>query len=276
MALKEKWLNINVNINKINKKIQRSNDIMKNEMETKVIDFEGGKILGVRDSEGKIWMGIKNTYLDLGLSERQAKYQVEKIGSDIVLSKGVRNFVLPSKGGKQNAICLYEDFVTLWLAKITLTPKMQEENPDAVKKLIEYQLKAAKVLHNAFMGTEGEKKQFYDDLGLSGRIDDLTNKVEVNNDKISKLNDKVGDLITNSTINSRQSQKLLECARNKIRQLLGNAHSSNYKKYSRVYFKNLWLNFCDEYEIGSYKDLCPIYYKEAFDFIENWTYKGVA
>jgi len=44
-ALKEKWLNINVNINKINKKIQRSNDIMKNEMETKVIDFEGGKII---------------------------------------------------------------------------------------------------------------------------------------------------------------------------------------------------------------------------------------
>lgn len=249
---------------------------MKNEMETKVIDFEGGRILGVRDSEGTIWMGIKNTYLDLGFTEEKAKYQIRKINDDIVLKKGVRNFTLPSKGGKQSTVCIREDFATLWLAKITLTPAMKKENPNGVDRLISYQLKAAKVLHNAFMGTGKKKKQFYDDLGLKGRIEDLTNKVEVANSNIEKLNSKVGDLITNSTINSRQSQKLLECARNKIRQLLGNAHSSNYKKHSRVYFKNLWLNFCDEYEIGSYKDLCPIYYEEAFDFIENWAYRSVA
>ena len=36
----------------------------------------------------------------------------------------------------------------LWLAKISLTPKMQKENSKAVEKLIAYQLKCAKVLHN--------------------------------------------------------------------------------------------------------------------------------
>jgi hypothetical protein len=195
---------------------------------------------------------------------------------NIVLSKEVSSLTLPTNGGEQKAICIQEDFVTLWLAKIKLTPTMKKNNPTSISRLVEYQLKAAKVLHNAFMGTEKKKKQFYDDLGLKGRIDDLTNKVEVANSSIEKLNSKVGNLITNSTINSRQSQKLLECARNRVRELLGNAHSNNYKKYSRVYFKNLWLNFCDEYEIGSYKDLCPIYYEEAFDFIENWAYRSVA
>lgn len=194
---------------------------MNNKMEVKVINFEDGKILGVRDLEGKVWMGIRKACLDIGLTIDQAKRQIKNLQEDIVLSKGVSNLTLPTNGGGQKAICVQEDFITLWLAKIKLTPTMKKNNPTSINKLVAYQLKAAKVLHNAFMGTEDKKKQFYNDLGLKGRIEDLTNKVEVNNDKISKLNDKVGDLINNSTINSRQSQKLLECARDRVRELLG-------------------------------------------------------
>lgn len=250
--------------------------MMKNEMETKLINFEGGKILGVKDSKGIIWMGIRKAYLDLGFTEDKARYQIRKINADIVLNKGVRNFTLPSNGGEQKTACIREDFATLWLAKIILTPNMKKENPNGVNKLIQYQLKATKVLHNAFMGTEGKKREFFDDLGLKGEIVNLKNEVKESNDKIIELDSTVKSLIDSSTINSRQSQKLLQSARNRVRELLGDAHSSNYKKHSRVYFKNLWLNLCDIYEVGSYKDLCPIYYEEAFDFIENWTYKEVA
>ena len=253
---------------------------MKNEMETKLIDFEGGEFLGVKNENGKIYLGIKKSCVDIGLTERQAKTQIKDIKENLVLNEGVHNFVLvQNEGGrkvKREVTGIEEKFVTAWLMQIKLTPTFKKENPNTFKRLIKYQIKAVDVLHNAFMGTKEMKKEFYNDLGLKGEIVNLKNEVKESNNKIIELNNKVGELITNSTINSRQSQKLLSCARDRVRELLGNAHSTNYKKYSRVYFKNLWLNFCDIYEVGSYKDLCPIYYEEAFDFIENWEYKEVA
>lgn len=249
---------------------------MKNEMETKLIDFNGGKILGVRDSEGNIWMGIRKACTDIGLTLHQADRQRDNIKNDLVFEEGYSYLSIPTKGGIQKTWCLKEEFVTLWLAKISLTPAMKKNNPKTINKLVEYQLKAANVLHNAFMGTEEKKKEFFNDLGIKGEIVNLKNEIKESSNKIIELDSTVKNLIDNSTINSRQSQKLLASARDRVRALLGDAHSSKYKKYSRVYFKNLWLNFCDEYEVGSYKDLCPVHYEEAFNFINNWEYKEVA
>jgi hypothetical protein len=234
-------------------------------METKLINFEGGQILGVKDEQENIWMGIKKACTDIGLTDGQARRQVQNISDDVVLKQGVTKMRLLTKGGKQEVLCIKEDFVTLWLAKIKLTPTMQKENPKAVDKLVKYQLKAAKVLHEAFMATEEQKQEFYDEMGLKGEIVDLKNEVVT-------LSNRVDSLIDNSTINTRQAQKLLACARDKIRELLGDTHSINYKKYSRIYFKNLWNNFGDHFNVGTYKDLCPIHYDEGFDFINNWKY----
>jgi hypothetical protein len=43
------------------------------------------------------------------------------------------------------------DFLPLWLAKISITPKMKKNNPELVEKLIQYQLKAKDVLAAAFL-----------------------------------------------------------------------------------------------------------------------------
>lgn len=48
-------------------------------------------------------------------------------------------------------LALKLDYVPLWLAKITVTPAMQENNPTLVEKLIEYQLKAKDALAAAFL-----------------------------------------------------------------------------------------------------------------------------
>ena len=53
---------------------------------------------------------------------------------------------LPTQGGEQEVLCLNIDFVPLWLAKISITPSMKENNPRLVDKLIVYQLKAKDVL----------------------------------------------------------------------------------------------------------------------------------
>lgn len=58
---------------------------------------------------------------------------------------------LPTNGGMQEVLCIELDFLPLWLAKISITPKMQKENTWTVRRLVEFQLKAKDVLAAAFL-----------------------------------------------------------------------------------------------------------------------------
>ena len=93
----------------------------------------------------------------LGLSEGQRNRQLLNMGNDIVISKGISNLILPTKGGKQDILCIRHDFVPLWLAKITITPAMKQITPDLVDKLVDYQLKAKDVLAEAFLPKKEKK-----------------------------------------------------------------------------------------------------------------------
>lgn len=81
-------------------------------------------------------------------------------------------------------------------------------------------------------------------------------------------------MIDYSTINYKQQQDLLQTARKRVNNLLGGAHAPEYKEYSRIYFKNLWQDFCKAFDCGSYKDLNPLYMAEdiAKKWIQNWEY----
>ena len=81
-------------------------------------------------------------------------------------------------------------------------------------------------------------------------------------------------MIDYSTINYKQQQDLLQTARNRVNFLLGGAHSPEYKEHSRIYFKNLWQDFCKAFECGSYKDLNPSHMADdtAKKWIQKWEY----
>lgn len=81
-------------------------------------------------------------------------------------------------------------------------------------------------------------------------------------------------MIDYSTINYKQQQDLLQTARKRVNHLLGGAHSPEYKEYSRIYFKNLWQDFCKVFQCGSYKDLNPLYMADdtAKKWIQSWEY----
>lgn len=117
----------------------------------KDVDFYSGQILGVKTPDGKIYMGVRRACIDIGLTENQADRQVKNIQADLVLSKGSSILPLPTKGGEQMALGIEKDFIPLWLAKISITPAMQIENPDTVERLVKYQLEAKDVLATALM-----------------------------------------------------------------------------------------------------------------------------
>ena len=239
------------------------------EHQIKEIPFYNDTLLGIKDNEGKVWLAIKKTCKNIGLTDGQSQRQVANIRQDIAFKSNWCKFAPVQTEGdrkvKREIIALHEKFVPLWLAKINLTPSMQRKNPEAVKKLLKYQLEAQEVLHNYFMGTDAKKDSFYKELGLKGKIELLTQTIESQSKKIDSLLDY-------TTINYKQQQTLLKLARQRISDLLGGVHSSEYKENSRVYFKNIWNNLCNAFGCSSYKDLNPVHLDQAKVFLNNWIY----
>lgn len=122
-----------------------------NDLIVKNVDVFGDTVIATQDENGVIWAGVRWMCDGIGLSRGQMNNEVTKVKEDLVLSKGARNFILPTKGGKQEALCLQLDYIPLWLAKISITPSMKENNPELVDKLVKYQLQAKDVLAKAFL-----------------------------------------------------------------------------------------------------------------------------
>lgn len=106
------------------------------------------------------------------------------------------------------------------------------------------------------------------ELVLSG--DDLTKAIS----SLESCATVFQSMLDYTTINYKQQQMLLAEARERVNHLLGGAHSEKYKENSRMYFKNLWQDFCKVFECGSYRDLSPIHMKDekAQKWIREWNY----
>ncbi|WP_425447778.1 phage antirepressor KilAC domain-containing protein [Dethiothermospora halolimnae] len=121
------------------------------DLQVQKVNFYGGEILGVRTEEGKVYMGVRKACMDIGLTRGQMNNEVKKIQEDLVLNKGARNLRYPTKGGVQEVLGIEKEFIPLWLAKISITPKMKKKSPETVERLVKYQLEAKDVLANAFV-----------------------------------------------------------------------------------------------------------------------------
>ncbi len=122
-----------------------------NDLVVKSVDLFGDSVMAAKDKEGNIWAGINFFCRGLGMSKRQRDFQVEKVKSDKVLSRGCTLLRAGVFDPANEAYALRLDFVPIWLAKITITDKMQKENPGLAEKLLQYQLKAKDILADAFL-----------------------------------------------------------------------------------------------------------------------------
>ena len=171
-------------------------------IKTEEIKFYDDVLLGGKDEEGNIWLAVNQTCKSLGFTEDQSKKQKRNIEQDLVLEKLSAKFstkIKSNNGVIQNREVFFisEKGIPLWLAKISITPKMKETNPKLVDKLIKYQLECAEVLHKHFMGNENKKEQFFKDmfdLNLKEIIEQnkyLTSKIEYLDDKLENQNQKI-------------------------------------------------------------------------------------
>lgn len=90
-------------------------------------NFYGDELIAMKDnSTGEIYTSINSVLRRIGFTERQTKHIHKKWSEDIVISKGVQNFVLPSKSGNQDTTCISNKKLPIALTKISTTPKMKQ------------------------------------------------------------------------------------------------------------------------------------------------------
>lgn len=121
-----------------------------NDLVIREVNFQGDILLATQKQD-RIYVGIANICNGLGLSKNQKDRQVKNIQDDYVLKQGCNNLSVKFDGQIRNVLCIELDFLPLWLAKISIIPRMIKENPALTNKLAEYQLKAKDVLSQAFL-----------------------------------------------------------------------------------------------------------------------------
>lgn len=246
-------------------------------MERKEIKFYEDMLLGVKDDVGKVWLAVRKTCRDIGLTDAQGQAETKKIQDSLLFNGNWVKFNPVQTEGKRNVkremVFISEKFVSMWLAQINLTPSMQKKNPGAVQKLLKYQLEAADVLHKAFYETEKQKSTFHNRMGLEGRIEVMT--VQINNMEsiLEKQREDLKSVMENMTLSTVQQGKLQRAVKDRVGHLLGGAHSHEYKENSRMYFINLWNALKERFSCGSrWQDLNPKYFNRAYDYISEWDY----
>lgn len=243
--------------------------------EIKEIPFNGSTLLGIRTTDGKVWLAVRKACRDIGLTDAQSRAEVLKMQESLLLKDYCKKLSLKFKTQLRETLVLEEKFVPMWLAQINLTPSMQKKNPEAVQKLLTYQLEAAEVLHKAFYETDEQKTAFNERMGLEGKIEDMQIQIKGMEDMMREQMGKFDSIMDNMTLSTRQQQKLYKAAKDRVNHLLGGAHSLEYKKNAKSYFINLWNGLKSLYGCASYKDLNPRYYDAAFKYISLWEYVDV-
>lgn len=251
--------------------------------EVKEIPFAEGSLLGIRTEDGKIWLGVRKACRDIGLTDAQARAEVSKLQESLLLKNSCKKLSLKFETQVREVLVLAEKFVPMWLAQINLTPTMQKKNPEAVQKLLKYQLEAADVLHKAFYETEEQKSVFNTKMGLEGEIAELKEQfkmtvIQLNNveETLDVQNEKLNSVMDNMTLTTVQQGRLQRAVKDRVNHILGGAHSPEYKEYSRMYFINIWNGLKEQFQCGSrWQDLNPKYFNQAFDYISEWEYAEV-
>ena len=131
----------------------------------KGVDLMGDTVMAAQDKNGNIWAGVSYFCKALGMSNKQRDNQVTKVQTDKTLKKGTLKFQEGVFDQYNEAVGIRIDFIPIWLAKIPITERMEQDHPDLADKLLQYQLKAKDILAAAFLPEQSISDP---DLRISG------------------------------------------------------------------------------------------------------------
>ena len=236
-------------------------------MIVKNVNVMGDSIMAAKDGDGVVWVGIKWMCQGMGMSEGQYKRQIVNIQKDLLLKRGGSNLILPTASGKQEVFCLQNDYLPIWLAKISITPKIQSEMPELAQKLLDYQLKAKDILAEAFY-----PKQTLPTT-TEGKIQLLAQgNVELNK-KVDTLTERMDKLEMDLPLFPSEAEEVSNAAKRRGVEVLGGKRSAAYRNKSiraKVY-RTLYLYLNYNFGTKRYKEIKRGMMGKAVEIAETWT-----
>lgn len=167
-------------------------------LQTSIFDFYGDELIALKDNAtGEIYTSINSVLKGIGFTNKnQIRKRRDKWVNDIVISKGIMKFNIPtqevvSKNGitlfdEKETFCISQRKLPLALAKINITPTMKKNQPELVSKLELYQDKCADVLASVFI--DNQNMNTLDMSLLSTTISmAITTALQPINDRLSQL-----------------------------------------------------------------------------------------
>ena len=241
-------------------------------LETTNFDFYGDELIAVQDNAtGEIYTSINAVLKGIGFKDRdQIRKRRDKWINDSLISKGIAKFTLPTQKmvtkndtilfDEKDTYCISQRKLPIALAKINITPKMKQTQPELATKLELYQDKCADVLASVFID-----KKSTNDINAEFLAESISNAITVALQPITERLEKIEQTQTNRYLSSRRypsawykkiapKYKMLmeyfDCTRSEL-------YSSIYKELEDTYdvdLNQIHEDYC--YENNLLKDEC--------------------
>lgn len=234
-----------------------------NELEIKRVPFLGAELMAARDEAGQIWAGVSYICNGIGLNKNEKDRQVKNVQADRVLKKGCVKFDAGVFDQNNQAVAIKLDFVPLWLAKISITPTMESDNPELADRLEQYQLRAKDVLAAAFLpAVHKEPKSAMELLRLQSQaMFELDERVNVLEDKLENQ----------MTIDHGQQRQLQRAVGDRVMERVATVLPARMVRERKPYFfKAIYHDLKNRFGVPSYRDIKPSDYMSAMAYVETW------
>ncbi|MCE5168501.1 ORF6C domain-containing protein [Paenibacillus profundus] len=234
-------------------------------VEQKMVPFNGTEILGVKANDGKVYIGVRWICNGIGLTEDQARNERSRIQRDVVLQKGGRNLTLPTNGGNQDVLVIELEFLPLWLAKISITPNMQERQPEVADRLIEYQLKAKDVLAAAFLPQETYNPYAIEDAVIASMkgLKEVKAQIAETRQEVSEIKHVVDSEVWLTEIQKSEIKRLVMSRIAALRRM----------GYETAHYQGLYSALNTHFGVGKYDKIPRKDFAVASDFVRGWSPK---
>lgn len=244
-----------------------------NDLIVKSVDVLGGLVTAVKDEKDTIWVGINYFCQGLDMNKAQRDYQVEKINADKALNKGSRKFPAGVFDESHEMYALRLDFIPMWLAKITITKKMEQDHPELADKLLEYQLKAKDILAAAFLPKQENAGDVQGQIKLLAQgTTELYQKVDAVTKDVRTVKQEIESLKFDLPILPIEADKITEAVKKKGVAVLGGKQSNAYNNRGlrQKLYNDLYANLKYNFGVKSYKSIKRSQCDKAIEVIQRY------
>lgn len=246
-----------------------------NDLEIKKVDIFGDTVVAAMDSKGIIWAGINYFCNALGMTKNQRDSQVSKIQVDKTLKRGCGKFPAGVFDQSNETVALRLDFVPIWLSKITITDKMEQDHPELANKLLDYQLKAKDILAEAFMPkTYRIPKTIPEQIQLlaQGNVE-LNQRVDKVAEDVDGVKSELENLKDNLPILPVEADSIVKAVKKKGVEVTGGKLSQAYRNKSirQKVYNDIYAQLKRNFDVRSYKAIQRKDVGKAISIVEDYT-----